>query len=321
MLSVFTTKKLWFAESGAFVLTALFSYLLSVFLGFATLKGFFYLIRLVSYLNLANITIGLKKQKRIIKNSVVNYFVAISGVVAALGLLQYLWLPDLTALKYYGWDDHYFRLVSTFLDPAFTGIILVLGILLLLAKTQKYKYLMLTFLGISLALTFSRASYLSLLVATLFFADYKKIIKPIFFTIIAILLTLAVSPKPGGEGVNLARTSSISEKITNYKTSAKIIANSPLFGVGYNNVCLFNSDNLDANSCSGLDNSFLFVWATTGIIGLMSFIYFVTAIYKTTFIRPTLIAILIHSLFTNTFFYAWIMFWLMVLWGMFKGDN
>jgi len=316
-----STKKLWFKETGIFILAAVFSYLVSIFTGFYTLNGLFYLIRLAAYYYLANVVFEFIKQKKLSKNNIVNYFVTISVSVAILGILQYLWLPDLTALKYYGWDDHYFRLVSTFLDPAFTGIVLVLGILLVLAKIQKYKYFLLMLFGVTLALTFSRASFLSLLVAVFFITNLKKFIKPALFVLTIIILTLLISPKPRGEGVNLARTSSITQKITNFKTSTNIISDSPLFGVGYNNICLYNSANNNANSCSGLDNSFLFVWATSGIIGLVGFTYLILNIYKTAFIRPSLVAVLIHSQFTNTFFYAWIMFWLMILWGAFKADN
>src|SRR5688572_7671325 len=35
----------------------------------------------------------------------------------ALGLLQYIFLPDLRFLKNIGFDDHLYRLTSTFLDP------------------------------------------------------------------------------------------------------------------------------------------------------------------------------------------------------------
>ena len=53
-----------------------------------------------------------------------------SGIfwTAVFGWIQYFFWPDLTYLKYLGWDDHYFRLTGTFLDPNFMGLVLVLGL-------------------------------------------------------------------------------------------------------------------------------------------------------------------------------------------------
>ncbi len=56
------------------------------------------------------------------------------AVVAFAGLLQYLFLPDVSFLSALNWDNHYFRLVSTFFDPGFTGAILVLGTIFLYLK-------------------------------------------------------------------------------------------------------------------------------------------------------------------------------------------
>ncbi|SRR5260221_1906352 len=42
------------------------------------------------------------------------------------GILQYLFVPDTRMLFFLGWDDHYYRLISTLFDPGFTGIILVM---------------------------------------------------------------------------------------------------------------------------------------------------------------------------------------------------
>src|SRR3989344_442832 len=47
--------------------------------------------------------------------------------MGVVGLFQYWLIPDMRFLAILGWDDHYFRLVSTQFDPNFTGLLLVLG--------------------------------------------------------------------------------------------------------------------------------------------------------------------------------------------------
>src|SRR3989344_1944707 len=55
----------------------------------------------------------------------------LAGVsLAILGLLQLIFFPDLSFLSILGWDPHYFRIVSTFLDPNFTGAFFVLTLVL-----------------------------------------------------------------------------------------------------------------------------------------------------------------------------------------------
>ncbi|MBU0978314.1 hypothetical protein KKF92_00595 [Patescibacteria group bacterium] len=94
-----------------------------------------------------------------------------SLVLIGWGWWQYLFLPDTRFLAVFGWDDHYFRLIGTAFDPNFTGALL--GMLLIcwqfLAKTFKQKFIWLKWLMtglllLTLGLTYSRASYLSLLV-------------------------------------------------------------------------------------------------------------------------------------------------------------
>jgi len=322
LVNIFMAKKPWSKEISVLIVVAFFSFLMSLFTGRATLVGFLYLIRLASYLCLSQVVFWLVKSRQLSKNKLIQALIVLSVCVAIFGLIQYLFLPDLTAMKFFGWDDHYYRLVSTFLDPAFTGIILVLGINLVLVKKESFKYFLLFVLGVSLALTFSRASFLALIASFVFLTIQKENLKSMAFVIVVLFLAIIFAPKPAGEGVKLTRTSSITQKLDNYKFSLEIVKNEPLFGVGFNNICEYKTgEEKKDNSCAGLDNSLLFVWATTGVVGLASFIYFFNKLYILKPIRPSLIAILVHAQFTNTFFYAWVMFWLMLLWGASKADN
>ena len=82
----------------------------------------------------------------------VSIFSVFLFILFSLG--QYLLLPDLRLYKNLGFDDHYYRLAGTLLDPNFTGAIFAsLSIFFILKKDY-----FLSLIGlISISLTFSRA--------------------------------------------------------------------------------------------------------------------------------------------------------------------
>jgi len=277
-----------------------------------------YAIRIFAYLSFAyTISRGIIRTSRLVDLLVVS-----TSIIAFLGVIQYILMPNLTSLKYLGWDDHFYRLVGTFLDPAFIGIILVLGIILSLWK--RYLYVS-GFMTLVLAFTYSRASWVALLLGLLVLASKKIYQKHTVVIAILLLLLIPFLPNPGGEGVNLKRVNSVEQKLVNYKESLSIIKVSPVFGVGLNNICDIKATmrlNSTHNSCSGLDNSFLFIVATTGVIGGILFLDFANKIYITTDTKhkilfcSSLMAILFHSFFTLTLFYPWVMGWLAILIGI-----
>ena len=132
-------------------------------------------------------------------------------------------------------------------------------------------------------------------------------------------------PRPGGEGVKLERTASITFRIEDYRNTLIIINKAPLFGVGYNNMCIARgkfSDqaNLNSHACSGSASSLLLVLATTGIVGFLIFANLIQKlivsltknVYGLTFLS-CLVALLVHSLFVNSLFYPWVMGWMGIL--------
>ncbi len=288
-----------------------------------------YLIRFCSYSIFYLIIFDQVSYDKKLKNTLLNSLIALGVLVSILGLIQYFLLPDVRSLYYLGWDDHYFRLISTFLDPAFTGIILVLTDILLISKIQVNKKLILpaVLVTIAILLTYSRSSYIALVFGNVFYliAKNKKLIILSFLALV--FVTIPFLPRPGSEGVKLERINSIILKIENYKDSYLIISKSPLFGVGFNNICeakkifLKTIQNPDSHSCSGLDNSFLFILASSGVVGFISFLNFGYKLIKVIEKKylslgySIILAIIIHSLFTNTLFYPWVMGWLAIFFG------
>jgi hypothetical protein len=308
------SKKYW-----AFLVVLVFSVSVGNALKVFDLVGLFYLARIASYIPLIYL---LPKLKTNTKQLALGMLIAVM-LAAFFGWFQYLFFPDLTELKNFGWDDHYYRLVSTFLDPAFTGIVFALSAttslsLFLKSKSKVYLFSFI-FLFVSLAFTYSRASYLAFSVGMLilFWQKHKKYMLSILAALILIVLILP--NKMGGEGVNLLRTSSAVQKLKNFSDSYEIISHSPLFGVGFNNLCTAKaklSIPTGTNSCYGLDNTFLFVWATTGVTGLIIFINLLFDLYKNNksiLWRASLGMVIIHSMFTPTIFFPWVLFYLAVL--------
>ncbi|MGB9911133.1 MAG: O-antigen ligase family protein [Microgenomates group bacterium] len=257
------------------------------------------------------------------------YLLTVGGATAIFGLIQYFFWPDLRILSLFGWDDHFYRLVGTFLDPNFTGIILVLTLILIIENFQKKAiYYFLLIIGyLSLALTYSRASYLAFLGGIASLAILKKKIKIIPLIILIIFITVIILPRKwGGEGVKLERVFSIEARVKNWYQAMIIFKDNPLLGVGFNTYrytqrkygFLDEEKWLISHSGAGVDNSFLFILATTGILGGIAVLFllreiFCHAIKKSPLIFASLVAVIIHSFFNNTLFYPWVMGWLAII--------
>lgn len=302
----------WYPYLLSFILFGLFSWVVNAFIIKSDLifKGLLYGIRLLIYSVLPIFIFNFFKTKKD-KIFILNSLISVAVFTAVFGWVQYLIWPNLTALKYLDWDDHLGRLVGTFLDPTFTSIILVLGSIIALKENKK---LSLIFLLISILFTYSRASYLVLIFILIYFRKY--------LIIVLFIISIFFLPKNmGGEGVNLTRTSSGNLKIINYKETLQIIKKSPTIGVGFNNICpareVYLGDvNLESHSCFGSDSSILLIIATTGIIGFILFSAFIIRVSNFPLLTISFMAVLVHSIFSNSLFYPWVMFWLFVLLGL-----
>ncbi len=281
-----------------------------------------YLLRFVTYASLYFVFFNLKTKKleffKISISKFINFCLLFSGFfLAVFGIVQYMVFPDIKPLTQYHWDPHYFRVVSTFLDPTFTGLILALTLILLLSQflTKKWKpNKALLIIGVivylSLALTYSRASYLACLTGITTLSVLKKRPKLFLAFLLVGILTIFSLPRPGGEGVRLERKSTIFAKIENYKNTIQIIKDHPLLGVGFNNYRFVQRDYgfLDkddwqfTHAGAGSDSSLLFTLATTGVFGLILFLGWIlkTLSYslkqKNILVAVTIFALLTHSL-------------------------
>jgi O-antigen ligase len=314
-------KYLLVSNSGAFCVVALFTLIVSSVVYTHTnsslIIGILYLIRLIVYLSLSTLIDRSNVSKLL-------HYAQLSLICSAiLGLLQYFYIPDLRYLKNFGWDDHLYRLVGTYLDPTYTGILFVVGIFISIGLLYSRKWLSVVcicVLSVSTIFTYSRASYTALVIGILFmlWRKYHNVwakVTVLTMVILAMISIVLLLPRPEGEGVRLERINSITQRFQNYAETIAVAKTSPLLGVGYNMMCsardtLYGSGVSRSHSCSGSDASILFVLATTGIVGLIVFIYLLHSIWQISYLvdwqKAILIAVFVHSFFANTLFYPFV---------------
>lgn len=256
----------------------------------------------------------------------------LSGLsLAVLGLLQFIIFPDLGSLKTLGWDPHYFRVVSTFLDPNFIGAFLVLTLILL-----RKSYAGFTIVYLALLLTFSRSSYLMFLasgVLLAFFKESKKLFIATVILFLILLLAFQIYVSLVAIPRNISREKSASSRLSAWEQGLKLWQKYPLLGVGFNayryglkEMNLGDEQFLKSHGASGNDASLLHVAATTGAIGLFVYLYFIFSLFKSSYPKnPVLLSalggLLIHSLFSNSLFYPPILAWIMLISLGFKKDS
>lgn len=294
------------------------------------LISFFYTVRFAFYTLLCWII--LSGAFPALKNNIQKILIFSGLILAVSGLIQFLFLPDLTFLTAEGWDPHYFRTVSTFLDPNFSGAYFVLTLLLLIGGRNILKdrvlYILFAILYLALLTTFSRSSYLMFLVSGTILAFFQKSIKLLLSTIILFLILLlgfqiyvqlVASPR------NIDRTQSASSRFNTWEQGAILFQKFPIFGVGFNayryglkEFNLGDEQFLKSHGASSNDSSLLSVASTTGVIGLTVYFIFLISLFKYSYpknlvLRSAIGGLLIHSIFSNSLFYPPILSWIMLI--------
>lgn len=260
--------------------------------------------------------------------------------LASIGLVQFVWYPDLRNLWYLGWDPHYYRLFATLLDPNYVGILLVLTIFvlsylrILYTKWRAWIVVIMSVVGIALLLTFSRSSYLAFLggivVSILFLKRWKE---GVFFTLF-FLIAVVYIPKPGGDTLSLFRRDSTVARIQNWGQTITRIGERPVLGYGFNVVPFIDREealNLPGRKGAGIDSSILFVGVMTGVVGVFGYLWLMAeqvllaARSKNTSLKILVLSsfasICVHSVFVNSLFYPWVMIWMWALVGIVERER
>lgn len=294
-----------------------------------------FLFRFLLYFSIVVISLNIVKREK--NECWLNIFFAAGTVLLVLGFLQLFFVPNLLFLTPYGWDPHESRIVSSFLDPNFAGIVFVF---LAAFSLSKYLYrrnlaMLLIFLSSSAAilLTFSRSSYLAFL-AVLVIIGALKSVKVTSLVILILFLSFLLVPQARGRilgAITLDETAKA--RLESWQNAIRVFRNNFLIGVGFNtyrysqaSLGFFENDqNLGGHSGSGSDSSLLLVAATTGVFGLGAFIWILISVWqviaksaKRDFIvlggLASFVALLVHSQFVNSLFFPQVilLFWFFV---------
>ncbi len=253
-------------------------------------------------------------------------WLGVSLLITSWGLTQYLLLPDVRFLRYFGWDDHYYRLIGSFFDPNFTGLFLVMSLFFWASfeKSAWLKRVAILLICVAIALTYSRASYLSLVAASLVLAWLQlrnKAIKSttwFYLGVFLIIIFLPLLPRPGGEGVNLLRTYSAEARVES--TQGALTQLKPyqwLIGRGWF-VPFEAGDSTLVDTAHFPDNLIVYSLASTGVVGLglMAAIFWQWAqkLYeRDIFIFSAFVAVIIHSQVNHSLWQPFIFLYLLNL--------
>ena len=269
----------------------------------------------------------------------INAILTVGFLFTIAGFFQFLIFPDLTFLVNFGWDPHKSRLVSTLLDPNFSGGLITIFFSLAISifvfnKKLIYASAAAVFF-IAIILTFSRSSYLAFLTATLVIGLAKSpkalLISMLFFVFATFSITQVRDRIVGA----LTFDETAAARVKSWGTALQIFAKNPVFGVGFNTYRFAQAKYVDYNpinsqddhSGAGSDSSILLVAATTGIFGIILYLGFLLSLFRI-FLKNSRInylnlaatasfsALLVHSQFVNSLFFPQIMLVLFILAGL-----
>lgn len=303
--------------------------------------SFLYLLRFALYACLYFII----REFDVITKKKISLLLLFSGFITVLiGYIQFIYYPSLKNFFYLGWDEHLYRMFSSFLDPNFAGVFFVIYFIYSLMfikdyfkKRKIYKLIFVSFISIStlfaVYLTYSRSALIMLFVCIITYLILVKKKRLILISILFLMSMIFVSPKSfQTEGTNLLRVVSSEARLTSMKHGFYIFEKNPVFGVGFNAYRYAQNKYLGLNntiwktthSGAGTDNSFIFVLVTTGIVGFIAYLYLLYKIFNIASINikknkyavvllSSLAGLMVGSMFINSLFYVFILEWIFIL--------
>jgi len=348
--SLLLKRKIYFPKAffylGIFLIIALISLLnASRFLSSIELTvSSMYLFRFVEYISLALLIANLFDKKSL--ENVINLLIFSSLALAFLGFVQYIVIPDFGHIaEEGGWDPHQYRVLSTFFDPNFLGLYFSFASLLVLVKLLsgqakirqlegKLYFVSFLVLTLALILTYSRSSYLAFLTGFGLLGLLRWRWLLVLFPIVGIVVTLFFPRVLDrfSEGVGVGTSGEA--RLVEWQNALQVAKNNLVVGVGFNTYRYaqqeygFKTQEAGGHSASGTDSSLLLVLATTGVLGLASFVLFLGNLFWSSLLMirkkvpngyvlmSSLFALLVHSLFVNSFFYPWLMEWFFIMLGV-----
>lgn len=320
--TLFNTKKVSGLYYFPIALAASFLFSISNYSFIQNATALLYLIRTSFYFILGMYMFEYFKNKKNRQDVITSGMVLFMISILITSFLQYFLYPNLRNLIYLGWDPHQFRIFGVFFDTSISAAIFGLVIIYLLIKFNDFLFskisrnlLLLAFIILGL-LTYSRGFYISILITLIYYLFKNKKIKYIFLLFGFFLLSLYIIPKPFGEGVNLLRVYSIESRIYQNREGLKNWYKNPLFGVGYNHLKSVNKIQslYPEHATSAYPSSFITVLATSGLIGILFFIFALKNLWNySKMSRYFILFLSVFSLMDNILLHPFILFLLLFL--------
>jgi O-antigen ligase len=282
-------------------------------------------------------------------------FFLISGVVIALGFIQFVFVPDISLWSTEGgWDPHTGRLLGTWLDPNYLAGFLGFLFPVIAGSWYQKRIFWLLLLGgatlVALFLTFSRSGYVAAMVGIGFFfllRDWKIILLASLVAIFGLAMSERAQQRVEEltgtlSSILLQDTDEIDPtatlRIQNWIKSADLWKKYPVMGIGYNTYRWRAAEEgvVDESffSSGGADGTHLTVLVTTGIIGFLAYLWFLWSLFW----RPIhrwwqtkderqlgfamgFLSLVIHSLFVNSLFFPLIFLPVLVIAGVLQPEK
>lgn len=286
--------------------------------------------------------------KEIEKAFLLKSFVVAGLVALLLGYIQLIFVPDLGFLAPAGWDPHTGRMVSTFLDPNYFAAFLVMVMAVLAGelfnpsrKRNIVAWLIFVICWVGLYLTYSRSGWLTgfLALPLIVWPKSWKTAVLIGVVFVAVVFIPGRFSERIQQSTSYLNTSSVDSggdfsaaaRAGSSKRAIELFQVSPVYGIGYNaygyamvKYGILSESDLATRSSMGSDNSFLFVLATTGLVGLGLYLgFYLTALKKMFALRSNRYiwsvfclsgAYIVGAFFNNILFYVPIaVLWLSLL--------
>lgn len=287
-----------------------------------------FLFRFIIYFLLSVVVYNTISRKSIEKW--INVLLALGVIFAFIGFFQLIFFSNLSSLQAYGWDPHQMRLVSTLLDPNFSGcifaILAALSLSFYLFKNRKIYLLALGIFSVAIIFTFSRSSYLAIatVVATVGLVKAPRVL---IISIAVFIFAFAGIRQVRSRIIGaLTIDETASARIESWQNAASIFRQNALLGVGFNtyryaqaSFGFFSFDNPSGgHSGAGSDSSILLVAATTGIIGFGLYLYLLINMFRVFKYKArsnplhlgmlsAFLGIIVDSQFVNSLFFPQVM--------------
>ena len=300
-----------------------------------TIAGAYWL-RLVAHLLLLPALVIVLAGKEAAVRWLVRGMLVTSICLAALGLAQLFFVPDLRVLGA-GWDPHLGRMVATWLDPNFLGLFFVLSGALAASVTATSRERLLPGLALvasvlGLVMTESRSALVAALVtlgllSPLLLSHHRKWIaqhRTVVFALAAslgVLLILSVAML-GQRALGLATgDATIMLRFESLAAVWQLAQQQGLIGIGYNGYQFVAKEaglvtSFTVHSRAGADSSLLTLWVATGLVGVMLWLVSWVGLARQLLLRwqtgaplalagvASILAVATHSLFVNSWLYA-----------------